>query len=204
MNITGKKRTGIFGGSFNPMHSAHVELCEYAREELGLSRMILIPTGDSPLKDYGNVTREDRFRMTCLAFEGMEGYEVSDIEIKRPGQSYTYDTLRELVRQEDEEFYFITGSDVLMQLRYWNRAEGLFAMTRFAVAMRKNTDNSGCLREAERLFRENGAGIVLLEDVDIEGVSSTMVRELIAEGKDYSDLVPRAVRAYIEEKGLYR
>ncbi|MBO7701245.1 MAG: nicotinate-nucleotide adenylyltransferase [Eubacteriaceae bacterium] len=204
MNITGRKRTGIFGGSFNPMHNAHIALCEYARKELGLSRMILIPTGDSPFKNYGNVTREDRFRMTCLAFEGRAGYEVSDTEIRRPGQSYTYDTLMELARKEDEEFYFITGSDVLMQLRSWNRSEGLFALTRFAVALRQNTDNSGCLKEAERLFREHKAGIVLMEDVSIEGVSSTMVRELIAGGKDYSHLVPEGVRAYIEEKGLYR
>ncbi|MBO4360703.1 MAG: nicotinate-nucleotide adenylyltransferase [Eubacteriaceae bacterium] len=198
-----KKRTGILGGSFNPIHNAHLALCEYAREALGLDRVILIPTGDSPFKDYGKVSRTDRYRMTLLASEDLEGYEVSDIEINRPGQSYTYDTLRELPREENEEFYFITGSDILMQLRYWNRSDGLFELTRFAVALRRNTDNTGCLAEAERLFSEHGAGIVLMQDSSPEGISSTMIRELIASGGDPEGLVPQKVLAYIREKGLY-
>lgn len=204
MSTTDKKRTGIFGGSFNPIHNSHLALCEYAREELGLDRMILIPTGDNPFKDYGNVSRDDRLAMTLLAVRDIPGYEVSDIEIRRTGLSYTYDTLTELPREENEEFYFITGSDILMQLRSWNRSEGLFALTRFAVAMRQNTDNSMCLTEAERLFREQKAGIVLMEGRTIEAVSSTMVRQLIASGGDFSRFVPIKVRDYIEEKGLYR
>jgi len=203
LSITGKKRIGILGGSFNPIHNAHLSLSRQAAGALGLDRVILIPTGDSPYKDYGSVTREDRYRMTCLAAQGDSLFTVERIEIDRPGQSYTCDTMRELREREDAEYYFISGSDILFQLGDWMRSEELMKLTRFAFALRRNVDNSSCLREAERLSLGYGAGIVLLEDITVEGISSTMVREAAACGTDFRDMVPEAVADYIISKELY-
>lgn len=203
MSTTGKKRTGIFGGSFNPIHNSHLALCHYAKIVLGLDRIVLIPTGDNPFKDSYQVTREQRYEMTCLAVKGLTGYEVSDIEIKRPGESYTVDTLRELPREENEVFYFISGSDILMQLRSWKKFDELCDLTNFAVVKRKDVNNDRYLVEAEHLHMNYGAGIYLLEDYMPRGYSSTKVREMIKNGEDISVCVPEAVERYIKENGLY-
>ena len=204
MSIINKIRTGIFGGSFNPIHNSHLALCAYAKIALNLDRIILIPTGDNPYKHDTTVSRYDRYIMTCLAVEGLSGYEVSDIEINRPGESYTVDTIRELNKDRDDAYYFISGSDILLQLGGWKHFDELATLTNFAVVKRKDVDNSQYLIEAERLHSMYGAGIYLLEDYMPKNLSSTAVRDVIKDGDDFKNLVPAKVYEYIMDKGLYR
>ncbi|NLW70047.1 MAG: nicotinate (nicotinamide) nucleotide adenylyltransferase [Eubacteriaceae bacterium] len=195
-------KIGIFGGSFNPIHNGHLQLCNYAKTALDIDRLILIPTGDNPIKGKLAVPREDRLNMTRLAAaEG--GWEVSEIEIARPGVSYTIDTINELKKTLPGDYYFITGSDILFQLRKWKRIEELVKQTRFAIAARRGVDNSLMLREAEELNAKLGMGIILLEDYLIEEISSTKIRELIAAGESWEKFLPPAVAEYIWERGLY-
>ena len=205
LNITDKKilRTGIFGGSFNPIHKSHLALCTYARIALKLDKIILIPTGDNPFKDEGKISRYDRFNMTKLAVENMRGYEVSDIEINRPGESYTVDTLNELEKHENEVFYFISGSDILMQLSGWMHFDELAKLTNFAVVQRREVDNTRYLQEAERLNNVYGAKIYLLEDYTPKEISSTKIRNGLQDGSDIKDMLPTKVYEYIKAKGLY-
>lgn len=204
MSTINKIRTGIFGGSFNPIHNSHLALCAYAKIALNLDRIILIPTGDNPYKENYSVSRFDRYEMTRLAIEGLSGYEVSDIEINRPGESYTVDTIRELNKGRDDAYYFISGSDILLQLGGWKHFDELATMTNFAVVKRKEVDNSKYLIEAERLHNVYGAGIYLLEDYMPKNLSSTVVRDVIKSGDDFKDLVPQKVYEYIKDKGLYK
>ncbi len=205
MNITDKKilRTGIFGGSFNPIHKSHLALCAYARIALRLDRVILIPTGDNPFKDEGKISRFDRLNMTKLAVENLNGYEVSDIEINRPGESYTVDTLNELEKAENEVFYFISGSDILMQLSGWKHFDSLVKLTNFAVVQRKEVNNTRYLQEAERLNNVYGAKIYLLEDYMPKEISSTKVRKGLQNGCAVKDMLPEKVYEYIIDNKLY-
>lgn len=204
MSITNKIRTGIFGGSFNPIHNSHLSLCAYAKIALNLDRIILIPTGDNPYKEDSGVSRYDRYQMALLAVEGLNGYEVSDIEINRPGVSYTVDTIRELNKDRDDAYYFISGSDILMQLGGWKHFDELAKLTNFAIVKRKEIDNSKYLIEAERLNGIYGAGIYLLEDYMPKNLSSTIVRDVIKSGENFKELVPEKVYEYINDKGLYK
>ncbi len=204
MSTINKIRTGIFGGSFNPIHNSHLSLCAYAKIALNLDRIILIPTGDNPYKQDSGVSRYDRYQMALLAVEGLSGYEVSDIEINRPGKTYTVDTIRELNKDRDDAYYFISGSDILMQLGDWKHFDELAKLTNFAVVKRKDTDNSMYLIEAERLHNIYGAGIYLLEDYMPKNLSSTVVRDVIKSGDDFKELVPEKVYEYIKDKGLYK
>lgn len=206
MNITDKEiiRTGIFGGSFNPIHKSHLALCAYAKIALRLNRIILIPTGGNPMKGEGGVSRSDRLNMTRLAAKNLSGYEVSDIEIKRPGESYTVDTLNELEKAENEVFYFISGSDILMQLANWKHFYELTKLTNFAVVQRKEVDNTRYLQEAERLNNIFGAKIYLLEDYMPKDISSTKVRRGLQNGEDVEDMLPKKVYEYIIKNKLYQ
>lgn len=205
MNTTDKKiiRTGIFGGSFNPIHKSHLALCSYAKIALHLDRIILIPTGGNPLKGEGSVSRTDRLTMTKLAVENISGYEVSDIEIKRPGESYTVDTLNELEKEENEVFYFISGSDILMQLANWKHFDELTELTNFAVVQRKEVDNTGYLKEAEKLNNTFGAKVYLLEDYMPKDISSTKIRNGLKNNDDVKDMLPEKVYDYIIKNKLY-
>ena len=109
-------KIGIFGGSFNPIHNSHIQLCEAASNSLGLDRLILIPTGDNPLKNEWGATRSQRLEMTEIAAAAHPDWEVSSIEVNREGTSYTVDTINELKKTMDGDFFFISGSDILFSL----------------------------------------------------------------------------------------
>lgn len=198
-------KIGIFGGSFNPIHNAHLQLCIYAKENAFLDKVILIPTGDNPFKlSDDNIPREHRLEMAQLAVEDLNGFEVSDIEIKREGQSYTVDTVKALKKDSNDEYYFISGSDILFQLTWWKNFRRLANEISFICCARKGVDNTALLEEAEKINVLFNTAVILLEDFQPDEISSSDVKNLIAAHKEFCHLVPEKIYHYIVSNNLYK
>ncbi len=197
---------GVLGGSFDPIHAGHLVLGEGVREGVGLDKVIFLPANIPPHKSaVGRMASpEDRLNMVRLAVGDNPFFEASDLEIARSGTSYTIDTVRGLKRQYYGGIYLIVGGDSVGELKTWKDARELMRECKLAVGRRPGFE----LPSAEELERELGVhGEELLSNVvDIPqvGVSSTDIRRRVREGKSVKYLVPDRVRAYIEERGLYR
>lgn len=199
------KRVGILGGTFDPIHLGHLITAENAFDFAGLDEILLIPTGCSYFKEDQKVTPAvQRYEMTCLAAEGNPHFHVTDMETKRPGNSYTAVTLRELkaLRPEDQ-FYYIVGADTLVMMSMWKDPGAIFGACTILVETRQDEVGSeGLAEEAEKLRRTYGADIVFLPSRQID-LSSTEIRERVRTGKSIRYLVPDRVEQYIRREGLY-
>ncbi len=135
-------KIGIFGGSFDPVHNAHITLAEAARDALGLDRVIFVPVAHSPLKEGVPIASgDDRVEMLEAAIGKLEGFEVSDWELKRGGDSYSVDTAKHFAEMFPfAELYWILGADQLVALDQWKDAEELARIVRFAVMCRNETE----------------------------------------------------------------
>ncbi len=199
------EKTGILGGTFNPIHTGHLLLAQAALEETGLSEVMFLPSGVSYLKAEEHVLPAgQRLEMTKLAIEGNPSFTVSDMEIKRKGNTYTCDTLRLLKAERPQDtFYFIVGADCLFGMEGWYHPEEIFASCRILAAVRDDTDREELYRQAERLRALYQADIILLDLPRID-ISSTSVRQRVKAGKSIRYMVPEAVRHYIQEHDLYK
>ncbi|MBQ6128798.1 MAG: nicotinate (nicotinamide) nucleotide adenylyltransferase, partial [Lachnospiraceae bacterium] len=123
-----KKKVGVFGGTFDPIHMGHLILAQNALEILGLDKVLIMPSGCSYLKDTEKVSKkEHRIEMTRLAIEDNDGFELSVMEAEREGNSYTYETFEILCSQNpDIDYYYIIGADVFMSMRTWQKPEEIF------------------------------------------------------------------------------
>ena len=199
------KRVGILGGTFDPIHLGHLITAENAFDFAGLDEILLIPTGCSYFKEDQKVTSAvQRYEMTCLAAEGNPHFHVTDMETKRPGNSYTAVTLRELkaLRPEDQ-FYYIVGADTLVMMSMWKDPGAIFDACTILVETRQDEVGSeGLAEEAEKLRTAYGADIVFLPSRQID-ISSTEIRERVSGGKSIRYLVPDSVEQYIRREGLY-
>ena len=200
-----KKRVGILGGTFDPIHVGHLMTAEAVRDEYHLDKVIFIPAAVPPHKQNQDVTEAmHRYVMTVLATCSNPNFEVSDIEMNRPGPSYTIDTIRELLERfgEDTEFYFITGADAIQEIHTWDRIEELLEMCHFIGVSRH-----GCIPDVIQIkasFGELGKRkIHRLETPELE-ISSTDIRNRIKKGYSIKYIVPTAVEQYIYKQGLYR
>lgn len=198
------KKYGIFGGSFNPIHYGHLMICEYIKEEMGLDKVIFIPTGNPPHKEIG-VSAEDRYEMVKLAISPNPDFEISDIETTRVKLSYTVDTIRELKKiYKEEKLYFLIGLDSLFQLKTWKKIGDLSQEIEFVVALRPGyIDKEEINREIDFL-RENFGTRINLIKTPLYEISSTDLRDRIHEGKSLRYLIPKKVLDYIEESGFYK
>lgn len=198
------KKYGIFGGSFNPIHYGHLMICEYIKEEMGLDKVIFIPTGNPPHKDLG-VSAEDRYEMVRLAISPNPDFEISDIETTRVNLSYTVDTIRELKKiYKEEKLYFLIGLDSLFQLKTWKKIGDLSQEIEFVVALRPGyIDKEEINNEIDFLRKNFGTKINLIKTPLYE-ISSTDLRDRIHEGKSLRYLIPKKVLDYIEESGFYK
>ncbi len=200
-----KLKIGIYGGAFNPVHNGHLELAGYYYDVLGLDKLIFIPTADPPHKSSENFARaEDRLNMLLLAVKDKEGFEVSDIEYRREGKSYTYLTLCELKElYPDSEFYLIIGADQLFIFDSWYRYRDILDTVTLCTAARDNEAE----REKMLSYAKSLDGLDMqrffLSDKKVYRISSSEIREIIKAGGDASAHLPSAVYEYIKEKGLY-
>ncbi|MCR4780935.1 MAG: nicotinate-nucleotide adenylyltransferase [Ruminiclostridium sp.] len=193
-------KIGILGGTFDPPHIGHISLAQQAKSELKLSEVLVIPAYRSPFKADKASPYKDRFEMTRLAFEGMEGFAVSDIEKKLGGTSYTINTLRALkeIYPQKTEFYFIIGGDQLFTIEKWYRYEAILKECHVTAVTR------GGISYTDMQEYANELGRIRVLNLDIPDVSSHEIRAMAAAGEDISALVPPAAAVYIGTEGLYR
>lgn len=198
------KKYGIFGGSFNPIHYGHLMICEYIKEEMGLDKVIFIPTGNPPHKDLG-VSAEDRYEMVRLAISPNPDFEISDIETTRVNLSYTVDTIRELKEiYKEEKLYFLIGLDSLFQLKTWKKIGDLSQEIEFVVALRPGYIDKEEINNEIDFLRESFGTRINLIKTPLYEISSTDLRDRIHEGKSLRYLIPKKVLDYIEESGFYK
>lgn len=197
-------RIGIYGGAFSPIHNGHVSAAREFIKQMWLDVLLVIPTGDSPHKKMSDgATARERLRMCELAFEGMEGVIVSDMELRRNGKSYTVDTLEELY-DNDRRLFLLCGTDMLLTLDKWRDPDRIFELC-YPVYIRRESDialDEEIVEKVTYYRNKYGKNVVKLKAPVVE-VSSSLVRERLEGGEDISDLVPEKVAAYIKEKGLY-
>lgn len=192
---TSGRRVGVFGGTFDPPHIAHLVVAIEVRDALDLDVVLMVPAGE-PWQKVGAVSvspAEDRLAMTQAAAAGLEGIEVSDLEVRRPGPTYSVDTLEALAASEpDAELHLILGADAATGLASWDRHEALADLCRIVVVDRPGS-------EADV---PTGLDVTRVEAPQIE-LSSTELRWRFTAGRSLQFLVPDGVVSVIEERGLY-
>lgn len=199
------KRLGVLGGSFDPVHLAHLLLAETVREALALDLVLFVPTGVQPLKQGRHVTpAEHRVKMLELATHDNPYFGISRVDVDREGPSYTVDTVRHLREGwggEGLQMWFILGADSLASFPMWRDPEGILSQTRLAVVGRPGVSVDPAALE-ERL-----PGITASVDrveAPLLEISATDIRQRVAGGRSIRYRVPDAVWEYIEANGLYR
>ena len=198
----------VYGGSFDPVHAGHIALAQDAARALGAERVSLVPAADAPHKRGGaSAPAADRLEMCRRAAAGSPLLDVLDIEIRRGGVSYTYDTLRELIEGpcRGDSLMLLIGQDQLAELGSWRRARDVAALVPIAVVPREGARDPVWEELGRALGEEAVAGIrARFLRVPTSPISSTEVRRRVAQGKSIRCWVPDAVADWIEERGLYR
>jgi nicotinate-nucleotide adenylyltransferase len=215
---------GLFGGTFNPIHTCHLTVADQVRKLVGLDRIIFIPAGTPPFKAASLAPAADRLTMTRLAVEPYPWAEVSTIEIDRQGPSYSVETVAALRHEQPEDlFFFLIGADAFADILDWRDHQRLLTLCEFIVINRPNRSFLS-LRELPMLAREEPTRLQALDRGELtqervsltDGgrirlvhlppcpVSSTEVRTAIDEGRPVEALLPEAVGSYILRQGLYR
>lgn len=200
----GAERIAVLGGTFNPIHNAHLFLADAFYHALQLSRVLVIPTGVPPHKAAPDLASgRDRLEMCRLAVQDRPYCQVSDMELAREGKSYTVETLRTLHGEYPEAgFYFIMGADMFLTLDHWYRAEEILALATVCAAPRDEVSAARLNQHAKKLESMGGSACILKEYPP--DISSTQVRTLLRQGKSVKGLVPEAVEEYIKNKQIYR
>lgn len=199
------RKIGILGGTFNPIHTGHLMLAEWAMEALRLEEVWIIPTGMSYRKNQANVLPGgERLHMARLAAAGNDRLRCLDLEIRRKGYTYTWETLEELQRTyPDACFYFILGADCLFSVERWKNPEKIFQRCTLVAAVRDDIAVDEMEKKRCGLLEKFGGEIIVLPFLHFS-VSSSLVRRRVSEGSSIRYMVPESVRKYIEEKGFYR
>lgn len=199
----GKKRVGIFGGTFDPIHMGHLIVAETIMDEFHLDKVVFIPAAVPPHKlDKQISPAKHRYMMTMLATCSNPRFQVSDMEMHRQGPSYSRDTLAQLLEEHgrDTEFYFIVGADSVENLHTWNRIDELLTMCHFIGASRP-----GCMPDMEKIAQRFGPlaeKIHCLETPELE-ISSTEIRHRVGQKRTIRYIVPETVKQYIYKEKLY-
>ena len=200
MEIT---RLGVMGGTFNPIHLGHLMIAEEARQAFHLKKVLFVPSYITPNKDVCGATAEQRLAMTRLATADNPYFTVSDMEMRRRGNSYTVDTLRLLkeIYGPSHSLYFISGTDTIHDLHNWNNPEEILSLCQFIGATRP--DGSEQIDSIISSFGELGKNILKLPVPTME-ISSTELRRRIRLGLSVRYMMPSAVVEYIRKNGVYQ
>ncbi|MEW6600850.1 MAG: nicotinate-nucleotide adenylyltransferase [Nitrospirota bacterium] len=216
-------KIGIYGGAFNPIHYGHLRTAEEVHALLSLDRIVFVPSGKTPFDKPELVGAEYRYEMVKRAIKGNRHFEVSDLEVRRKGRSYTVDTIKALKsKYRDSELYFILGIDAFIDLPGWKMPDVLIQMTNLVVISRPGFTFSGLadspyLRGAPRKilraldkgkindcsFLLSGSRKVYLCNVTGLNISASRIRKLVTSGKKISYLLPDSVKSYIISNELF-
>ncbi|WP_319779324.1 nicotinate-nucleotide adenylyltransferase [Maridesulfovibrio sp.] len=205
-------KIGLFGGSFNPIHSTHLDVALGVRKRLGLDKVLFVPAGNPYHKEQGEMLPAGlRYELVEKAVHGCEGLDVSDIDISAEGPTYTIDTLREAARRyPEDELYFIMGQDSFEDFTTWKDWQDIPKMGNIVAVSRAEADHGEMAQELKRIFSglqksgENvwtvpyGKSFYIIGDFDFV-ISSTQVREEWKKGAEFSALVPEAVAECLTE-----
>jgi nicotinate-nucleotide adenylyltransferase len=195
---------GVAGGTFDPVHLGHLAVAEEARRLVPLDKVIFVPAGRPYFKAAGAVSpAADRLKMLELALTDKTGFELSIIEIERPGPSYAVDTLNQLKRQYGNRvrLFYILGWDSVIALPLWQNPVELLRLCRIVAAPRP-----GYPKPDVTVLEKDLPGISLktiVMDKPLVDISSSEIRERVRRGLSIDDMVSAAVAAYIKQKGLY-
>jgi nicotinate-nucleotide adenylyltransferase len=198
--ITGRRRVGVMGGTFDPIHHGHLVAASEVQSWFDLDEVIFVPTGQPWQKADRDVSpAEDRYLMTVIATAANPRFNVSRVDIDRSGLTYTIDTLRELSALHPEaDLYFITGADAMAALLTWRDHEELFDLAQFV----------GCTRPGHEMDDTTLKGLpeerITLVEIPALAISSTDCRLRVERGEPVWYLVPDGVVQYIGKHGLYR
>lgn len=200
-----EKKIGIMGGTFDPIHTAHLILGEQAYEEFGLDCVWFMPSGNPPHKTdrRGRAGNPERLHMVRLAVRDNPHFRCSDFEMRREGFIYTWQTLSLLLEQNhDHHYYFIIGADSLFDFEKWRCPERIARLCTLIAGTRDHADEEKMQKKIAELREKYQADIRLMHSPNID-ISSHMIRDAVAEGHSIRYYVPDAVRQYIESRKLY-
>lgn len=188
-----RKQVGILGGNFNPVHNAHLLVADQVRQQLSLDQVLLMPEFLPPHKDKKEtIDQHHRLMMLELALNGKEGLGIERLELDRKGISYTYDSMKILTEANpDTDYYFIIGADMVEYLPKWHRIDELLELVQFVGVQRPK-------------YKAGTSYPVIWVDVPLMDISSSMVRDCIATGREPNFLLPEMVWQYIKREGLYK
>jgi nicotinate-nucleotide adenylyltransferase len=210
-------RTAVFGGSFNPIHHGHLVLADEVQEALRLDRVLFVPAGVPPHKGpAGLAPAAERYTMVKLATATHPRFAVSDVELRRPGPSYTVDTL-DALRTPGEELFLIVGSETFLDLLTWRDPRRVARLARLVVVPRMGSVFDPESAAALKVLRDIGEGPLVEvtgDEIPATGglivratslpLSSSDLRRRVREGRSLAYRLPDAVIAHIQARGLYR
>jgi nicotinate-nucleotide adenylyltransferase len=214
----GKGRSiGLFGGTFDPIHLGHLRCALEVKEAFNLDQIVFILAATPPHKgDRSIIATKDRWNMVKLAIADNPSFTLSDIEIRREGRSYSIETISTYHRnlKKGEGLFFIVGADAFLEIETWKDYSHLFTLCDFIVISRPNFDPlQASVLQSEGFTKKEGAGNSFLHpsghsvsvlNVTPFGISSTVIRRMVREGRSLTYLVPKAVEEYILSEGLYQ
>lgn len=217
-------KIGIFGGTFNPIHIGHLRAAEEVRERLGLTKIIFVPAKTPPLKKAEIIEPSHRYKMMELALSGNNFFELSDIEYKREGKSFTVDTLEEIRCIYDKaDLYFILGIETFLDIPHWREPDKIIRLIDFIIISRppfrfvelasspylevprkvlERLDKGEIESYTTKLRKDKNRKIIAIKISLIE-VSGTAIRRLIRKGKSIKYMLPETVESYIISNKLY-
>ena len=200
------KRYGIIGGTFDPIHYAHLYIAYEAKIQLNLDKIIFMPAGIQPFKAGNKVTDSWlRYDMVKQAIEPYEEFSVSTYEIDKEGLSFTYETLEHFKNRlgEECELFFITGAGCLMSIDKWREVSKILSLCTFVVFSRGGFDNEVLKRKKEEVEEKFKCNIIILNLKQLE-ISSTDIRDRVKNGRRIDFFVPEKVNRLIMENNLYK
>lgn len=194
-------KIGILGGTFNPVHNAHIKMAQTVLLTLNLDKIMFLPNAIPPHKELEGFAKNcQRLDMLKLATQNNEKFFISDYELTKGGKSYSIDTIRHFIKYNDE-YVFIIGADSFYEILTWKDGKELIKLCKFAVFSRRYNDK--ILKDEIDLFNKKYNTDFVLVDMENIDISSTQIRQNIIEGKSISNFVPENVEKYIMKNNLY-
>ncbi|MDR0880683.1 MAG: nicotinate-nucleotide adenylyltransferase [Clostridioides sp.] len=199
-----KFKLGIVGGTFDPIHNAHLAMVEFVRTKFNLDFVLFIPSGTPPHKMSISTDKHDRYNMVLLATASNEYFAVSDYEVKAEKRSYTVDTLKDMKKIYSlSDIYFITGADAICTIEEWKDARGILESATFIATTRPGIGLLRAQETIEKLNKKYNANIISVYVPSLD-ISSTYIRDQLLDGKSVKYLIPSCVEEYIYQNCIYK